>query len=521
MNTSIPLFQTEQIKLLEQLVMDHYHLTEFELMERAGSAAFKLLRQNWPLAHNILVFCGKGNNGGDGYVVARLAKEHGLNVLVHHLRDRGDLPKAASVALQNCLAAGVDVRAYVEGGSFQPDVIVDAVLGIGLKGDVKADCARYINVINQFACPVLALDVPSGIDIDTGSIGGCAVQADSTITFLAHKQGLMTGKAAEYAGELHFESLGASVDLLSRMPYVAETLGTDALFRELPRRAKNSHKSHFGHVLVVGGNIGMAGAVRLAGEAAARVGAGLVSIATRVEHASVIAAMRPELMCHGIESTVQLDELLTKATILVIGAGLGQDKWARMLLNHVLAAPQPKVVDADALNLLAKNPSERTDWILTPHPGEASRLLHCSIEAIEENRFLSAQRLQEVFGGVAVLKGLGTLVQGASEVTGVCTAGNPGMASGGMGDVLGGTIGGLLAQGLSLEQAARMGVLIHSIAADTAVQNLGERGLLASDLMLELRKQVNCVYSYHAKCSGHANFGRAISSSGLGCVASS
>ncbi len=493
MNNSVPLFAAEQIKLLEQLVMGQLQLSAFDLMERAGAAAFKLLRQRWPLAHNILVFCGKGNNGGDGYVLARLAKEQGLNVLVHHLRDRGNLPEAASEALQRCLMAGVDVRTYVEGDSLRPDVVVDALLGIGLRGEVAADYARYIEVINQMPCPILAIDVPSGINADTGTVGAAAVRATATITFMAYKLGLVTGKAAECSGELHFESLGTTHDMLTQLPYTAETLSTQILSESLSRRAKNAHKGDFGHVLVLGGNTGMAGAVRMAGEAAARVGAGLVSVATRKEHAAIIAAMRPELMCHGIEDAAELEPLFAKATVLVLGPGLGQDQWAQRLLAKTLKAPQPKVLDADALNLLAKSPAQQANWVLTPHPGEAARLLNCTVAEIEENRYLSVRRLQAAFGGVAVLKGVGSLVQSESEVTGVCLAGNPGMASGGMGDVLGGAIGGLLAQGLALEAAARMGVLIHSIAADTAAQPLGERGLLASDLMLELRKQVNCL----------------------------
>lgn len=255
----------------------------------------------------------------------------------------------------------------------------------------------------------------------------------------------------------------------------------------LPARNPAAHKGDFGHVLVFGGDHGMSGALRLAGEAALRTGAGLVSAATRAEHAASISVARPELMSHGIESASALAPLLKRATVLAVGPGLGQEEWGRKLLSSVLQSTLPMVVDADALNLLAIEPSQRDNWILTPHVGEAARLLDVTIEQVQADRVAAAVTLQKKYGGVTVLKGAGTVVVGVTGDVAVCSEGNPGMASGGMGDVLTGVIAGLLAQGCLLTEAAQQGVCLHAHAADVAAQE-GQRGLLASDLFPVLRR---------------------------------
>jgi NAD(P)H-hydrate epimerase len=242
--------------------------------------------------------------------------------------------------------------------------------------------------------------------------------------------------------------------------------------------------------LVIGGDTGMAGAARMAAEAAARCGAGLVSIATRVSHAGFQAAVRPELMFRGVENPAELEPMLERATVLAVGPGLGRSDWARALLDAALARELPLVLDADALNLLAAEPSYRDHWILTPHPGEAARLLGMTPAEIEADRFQAVTALTERFGGVCVLKGAGSLIATSGMAMALCRAGNPGMGSGGMGDVLTGVIAGLVAQGLSPWQAARAGVFIHARAGDLAAR-AGERGLLATDLTPYLRTLVN------------------------------
>ena len=270
-----------------------------------------------------------------------------------------------------------------------------------------------------------------------------------------------------------------------------ENITTAEVQNCLPPRAKDSSKGNFGHVLVIGGDFGLAGAVRMAGEAALRVGAGLVSVATRPEHLAIVATMRPELMAHGIHEVKDLAPLLAKATVIVLGPGLGQSAWSEALFQTAIAAPQAKIIDADGLNWLAQNPQTQTNWILTPHPGEAARLLKTEIKIIQKDRVKAVIELQKQYQGVAVLKGAGTLVQAPRKNPALCPAGNPGIATGGMGDVLSGVMGGLVAQGLSLEEAARIGVLIHAQAADNAALASGERGLLAMDLMPYLQRLVN------------------------------
>lgn len=259
----------------------------------------------------------------------------------------------------------------------------------------------------------------------------------------------------------------------------------------LPKRRRDTSKTDYGHVLVVGGDYGMGGAVRMAAEAALRVGAGLVSVATRPEHVAIVSGNRPELMCHQVNTPADLEALLARATVLVIGPGLGKSPWSKQLLQHLLNVPLPKVIDADGLNLLAQMPLHNENWVLTPHPGEAARLLQSTLAAVQQDRAAAVQQLQRQYGGVVVLKGAGTLIQAETGATLQCPAGNPGMATGGMGDILSGVIGGLLAQQLPLAASAQAGVLIHSLAADQAATHGGERGLLACDLLPYLRLLVN------------------------------
>jgi hydroxyethylthiazole kinase-like uncharacterized protein yjeF len=264
----------------------------------------------------------------------------------------------------------------------------------------------------------------------------------------------------------------------------------------LPPRQRDAHKGNFGHVLVIGGDHGMPGAVRMAGESALRTGTGLVSIATRAEHINAIVANRPELMCHGIQKAGELELLFKRATLLILGPGLGRSDWSKELVACVMQSELPMVIDADGLFWLSQFELSRQNWVLTPHPGEAARLLQTTGPAIQENRLGALGLLQQQYGGVIVLKGAGTLVLGESHQPHICLMGNPGMATGGMGDILSGIIGGLIAQGIPLENAARIGVSIHAEAGDQIAASTGERGLLATDLLPYVRRLVNPLNHY-------------------------
>lgn len=485
------LYRTDEVRELDRIAIQDFGIPGYTLMQRAGRATFSVLQKRWPKASKILIICGSGNNAGDGYEIASLAQQKGLQVSVLYISEPNQLTGDASIAFKNAQKNGVAIKPFNIKKQFQTDVIVDALLGTGLHGEVRSEYKIAMEAINSSGIPILAVDVPSGLNADTGNVLGAAVQADLTVTFVGCKRGFFTGQAPQYCGEVVYDDLDVPKEVFDRVKSDVEKLDLDELKQYLLPRSRIAHKGDFGHVLVIGGDYGMAGAARMAGEAAARTGTGLATVATRPEHIVAVSGMCPELMCYGVETTEDLKQLIDKATVLVIGPGLGRSVWSKDLWQTALKTDKPKVIDADGLNLLVESPSKSENWILTPHPGEAARLLNCTSTEIQNDRFAAIHDLRDKYAGTCVLKGPGTLILGESGKIGICTAGNPGMASGGMGDVLSGIIGGLLAQNLSLEHAARMGVLLHSEAADLAAQEQGERGLLATDLLPYLRKLIN------------------------------
>ncbi|MCL4315422.1 MAG: NAD(P)H-hydrate dehydratase [Gammaproteobacteria bacterium] len=485
----VNLYRAAQVREFDRVAIEQYGIPGTTLMERAGRAGFEVLRAHWPQARRVVVVCGTGNNGGDGFVVARLAQQAGLEVCVLQVGEENALHGDARVAYEALRAAGVEVTPFSALRLKDAELIVDALFGIGLDREVTGAWRAAIEAINNAHKHVLALDIPSGLDADSGAVLGAAVHASITVSFLALKQGLFTGVALSHCGKMMFDDLGVPQEIVQHAAPAAVRLAAENLPR-LKLRARDSHKGDYGRVLVIGGDHGMAGAVRLAAEAAARVGAGLVYVATSAAHASYISAQRPELLCHGVESAEQLQVLLEKADVIAIGPGLGVLPWATELFNAVLRTSLPLIVDADALTLLAQHPRTCANWILTPHPGETGRLLNCASSVIQHDRYHAVRQLRAQYGGVAVLKGAGTLIAAGDAPVSVCTAGNPGMASAGMGDVLTGVMAGLIAQGMTLADAARLGVQLHAQAADEAAQR-GERGLLASDLFAPLRVLVN------------------------------
>jgi len=500
MNLPFQLYRAEQVRALDRTAIEQFNIPGIQLMENAGAATFAALRKRWPEAQRIAVFCGAGNNGGDGYVIARLAHEQGISAVVYLLADTASLKGDARLAYEKLQQASVPVIDF--GGQLNEpcDVIVDALLGTGLSGEVKGQYRKAIEVINHAKsasqCGIVAVDIPSGLHADTGSVLGTVVKADLTVTFIGVKQGLLTGQGPEYCGELLFDDLGVEQGIYNEVDSSAVRIAHDDIATLLPPRNRCAHKGTFGHVLIIGGNWGMAGAARMAAEAALRSGAGLVSVATRSEHVSAIVSARPEIMCHGIDNKLQIKSLLDKASCIAIGPGLGQDGWAYDLLSAVLETSTPLVMDADALNLLAREPVSRSNWVLTPHPGEAGRLLQQSTLKIQQDRFKAIRELHSNYGGVVVLKGCGTLICRDDANVALCDAGNPGMAVAGMGDILTGILAGLIAQTKAVQtsqlyESAKAAVYIHATAADLASIDDGERGLLATDLLPYIRYQVN------------------------------
>ncbi len=486
-NLPTTLYRAEQIRTLERHVIGQGELSSFDLMTQAGHEVFCCLKATYPEAKVIAVLCGAGNNGGDGYIVAHLAAAAGLTVTVYALSAPEVQQDEALMAYRQCIdSESIDIVPFVADQVLVADVIIDALLGSGLNRPVTGLYAAAIEQINAASAAVIAVDIPSGLHADTGNSMACTVKADYTVTFIGLKQGLFTGQAAEYCGAIVYAELAVPAAILHSVSASAVRVESIAL----PPRQRCAHKGHYGHVLIIGGACGFSGAVLLAGEATLRTGAGLVSIATRLEHASTLNINRPELMCHGVENAWQLLALLAKASVVVIGPGLGQSDWAKELFAVTVASGKPLIIDADGLTLLALDPMTKADLILTPHPAEAARLLNCTTADIQQDRFAAARAMQSKYQGIAVLKGAGTLIASADDIA-VSTTGNPGMASGGMGDVLAGVIASLLAQGLTLKQAAQQGVYRHGLAADLAAKASGERGLLARDLMPYLQQLVN------------------------------
>lgn len=486
------LYLASQVGELDRTAIERFGIPGETLMERAGRAAFRELRRRWPNARRLLVCCGGGNNGGDGYVVARLARQAGLQVRLLGLREPGALRGSAQWAARTWLEAGGEYEAYAPGTELdatRADVVVDAVLGTGLSREVGGSARELVEAINTTGTAVLAVDIPSGLSADSGRIMGTAVHADLTVTFIGLKRGLLTGDAPDCTGALRFDDLAVPAEVYGTSEPSARRVGRNELARLLPPRPRTAHKGRHGHVLVAGGGPGMPGAVRMAGEAALRTGAGLVSIATAPEHAGSVSMGRPELMCHGVGGRAALTALLERATVIAAGPGLGRSDWAREVFETVVAAPQPLVLDADGLNLLAARPHKRGRWVLTPHPGEAARLLESGVPDVQADRFAAAVELSRRYDAVVVLKGAGTVVAGGERLA-VAATGNPGMATGGMGDVLTGVVAGLLAQGLEPFDAARLGAFVHGAAADMAAVD-GERGMAALDLMAPLRLLLN------------------------------
>ncbi|MDO3381083.1 NAD(P)H-hydrate dehydratase [Gilvimarinus algae] len=483
--TATKLYTAEQVRALDAAFIQSGTPAQ-QLMKRAGRAAFDALLARWSEPEEITVYCGSGNNAGDGFVVAALAAARRIPVNVVLVGEVEKLSAEARAAYDFARQEGVVMMP--PGPAPSAGVIVDGLLGTGISGEVRPEYRQVIEQINASALPVVALDLPSGLNADTGAECGLAVRAALTVSFIGLKQGLVTGRAPALTGELLFADLSVPAEIYKSLTATAERPEFADLLAALPSREADAHKGSFGHVMVIGGDTGRGGAAIMAAEAAARTGAGLVSLATRPEHVGAALARRPEIMSCGVISGQELEPWLARPSVLVVGPGLGESPWSEQMLQQALATDLPLVLDADALNLIAagrlwREGARRDNWILTPHPGEAARLLASTTAGVQQDRYAAVRSIQQRYGGAVILKGAGSLVASADAPVQVITAGNPGMASGGMGDVLSGILGALLAQGAPLAQAAALGASLHAHAADLVAAERGQRSLLATDLL--------------------------------------
>jgi NAD(P)H-hydrate epimerase len=455
-----------------------------ELMQRAAHATWRALRRHWPKARELSVLAGRGNNAGDGYLIAALAHKAGWHVHLFAVADPAGLNGDASTAHADAVASGLNVQMWAS----QPlhGIVLDALLGTGLSGHVREPYAAAIEAINTSGLPVVAVDIPSGLSADTGRTLGAAVRADLTVTYIGLKLGLMTGDAADLIGELVFDDLQADPAIVAQATRSATRLDTYNL-PQLGPRPWTAHKGMYGRVLVIGGDHGFGGATLLTAESCLRGGAGMVTLATRAEHVPAALARMPEVMSASIRSANQLMALVEPASVLVIGPGLGQAAWGRSLLSAAANAERPQVWDADALNQLAQGFAQLPEGsVITPHPGEAARLLGVTTQQIQTDRPGAARALAEKYKTVCVLKGTGSLIADIDGRLMLCDRGHPAMATGGLGDVLAGLIGALMAQKMKPFEAACLAVWLHASAG----QQVGKagRGLAASDLIPAIRQ---------------------------------
>ena len=492
-----PAFGAMDVQKNEALVAASQGISMYDLMESAGAAVFSHIKARY-LCADMLVVCGKGNNGGDGYIVARLAKLAGFNVSVVVLAKAEQITGDANKALQKLsgltkpiFAPDIESAAKLI-NQFKGELILDCIFGIGFKGELTQNYKTVIKAINQYLADVVSVDVPSGLNADTGFITSVCVLAKATISFIVLKKGLLTGQAANAIGELYLAELNVGTAFIAQHQsniYVQGQLNLPLL----SKRHKSAHKGDIGLALAIGGNEGMPGAIKLTSEAALRCGASLLATCCHPKNQSMIVNGRPEIML----APADIDQLinsrfLKKAKAIAIGPGLGRDSWGQQLYDFVISCDLPLILDADGLYFLSKNPVKKSNWVLTPHPGEAALLLGTSVEEIESDRFAAVTAIQQKYGGVCLLKGAGTLISDGRQIW-INTSGNPGMASGGMGDVLTGIILAMILQLPDLMSATRLAAFIHGQAADIIAAKNGERGMLASDLFAELQHLVNSV----------------------------
>lgn len=490
------LLTARQSRALDRHAIDTLGINGFALMQRAAAGCYQCLRDTWPDARTLIVACGAGNNAGDGLLIASLARADGLDARLICLREPQSLTGDAALAwAQYQNTDGESPLTVSKGLSVLVDapadaVIVDAVFGTGLDRAVEGVHAQLIDAINASERPVLSVDIPSGLNADTGRVMGTAVKADLTVTLIAGKRGLYTADGAGHCGSIVADDLDVPLWLDPADEQMVTRSSPLDLIRHLKPRHADSHKASYGAVAVLGGSPGMQGAGLLTAQACLRSGAGMVVWSQRPEQSDAYASQQPELMTRVIDSVSALRALIDFSSVVAIGPGMGLDAQASHWLDLACSSGRPLLIDADALTLLAAAPRPLTDAVLTPHPGEAARLLETTVAEVQSDRYAAARAIAERYRCVCVLKGAGTITATAAGELWVCSAGNPAMATAGMGDVLAGVISALMAQGLDAVTAAICGVQAHAMAGDRAAAGRS-RGLVASDVIDQLAEVLN------------------------------
>ena len=496
------LYTASETRKIDNLAIKEKGISGYSLMQMAAEFTLDVILREFSPVEELIIFCSKGKNSGDGFLLGSFAKEFGLEVTIVMSNTSNVLKGVSRKAFEEMKDAKVKIISTKSVEKLKVSnkaVIVDALIGTGLKGNLRKNIKESILALNKLGVklPVLSLDIPSGINPDTGDADDIAVYADITATFVAQKRGCFTSVGKKFSGEIIYSDLEIPKNLFSKITSTSYVVDYEDSISKVVYREQDAHKGHFGNVLIVGGDRGLGGAGLLSSRAAVYSGAGLTSLVTRPEHVSASLVSCPEVMVKGVDSGQDIEEHLVKPDVIAIGPGLGQSAWSEQMIQRVFWEAEKRdisvIMDADALNLLTKlklSSDLPKRLILTPHPGEAARLLNTSVAVIESNRFSAAAKIQKKFNATVVLKGSGTVIchkSGGTQKWGICDSGNPGMATGGMGDVLTGIIAGLLAQGLTLKEAAEAGVDLHAKAADQASLEFGEAGLTSSDVINELK----------------------------------
>ena len=522
-----------EMRRIDQDTIEGIGIPGIVLMETAGSAIVRVIEQHYPTCQRIGILAGKGNNGGDGIVIARQLAHIGRDVFLFLVSPQESFTGEAHINLQiakRLTASFGNLQAAPKGGlrieeiptdiALEPDasrdndislnhiasceLLVDAIFGTGLRGAVRSPIASVISVINSLPIPVLSVDLPSGLDADTGQPLGTCVQADRTVTIGLPKRGLLIHPGAELAGKLEVVDIGFPEQVVDAQGIKVHWTTATQASQWVPPRPPASHKGSYGRVLVVAGSTGMTGAAALASEAALRAGAGLVTLATPKHLNPILEGLLPEVMTLPLPET-EAGSLTVSATsailefaektksVLAIGPGLSQHPETVSLVHQLIRENQEQglglrmVIDADGLNALAQDRNILSlldrETVLTPHPGEMARLTGASVSTLEKDRIHTAQQFASEHSLTLVFKGAPTVSADANGEVWINSTGNPGMSTGGMGDVLTGVIAGLMAQGIASERAAALGVYLHGLAGDMVAERLGMHGLIASDVL--------------------------------------
>lgn len=493
----------QEMQAIDGFTIDTLGLPGRVLMENAGRATFEMIRQRWqPLSgKRASVFCGKGNNGGDGFVVARLLSGAGVLCDTFLLGNPQDLRGDAAANFTLLTALGYRVQSLQAVDELPAltgvDFVIDALLGTGVRGSLTGLLADAVRHLNQSGRPILAVDLPTGMNADTGAVAGPCIRAALTVTFGARKTGLLFSPAREYAGELHVADIGFPASAFQHAACNTYWLAPEMMQAWLPQRPRDAFKNRVGQILVIAGSTGFGGAARLTATAALRAGAGLVVLAApqsllsslEAATAEVIKLPLPEqdgkIAPGGFEL---LAERLSWADVVALGPGLGVAPGTSELVKKILATyDKTLVLDADGLNVLAGEVSairnSRASLILTPHPGELSRLLPVAKNEISGNAIAVARQAAQELDQIVLLKGAPSLIALPSQEVMINSTGNAGMATAGSGDVLTGLIAGLAGQGLEPAAAAGLGVFLHGLAGDLACEELGMWSMLAGDIL--------------------------------------